>query len=55
MIDDGNFKNDETELIEILSKGYDILHPEIIQHLITTGVRYYTKQNNKVSPESTTK
>ena len=45
-IKDLNFEKDENELIQLLSKGYHILHPEVLKHLVKTGLNFYNQQDN---------
>ena len=47
-VEDLNFEKDEIELIEQISKGYHILHPEILLHLIKTGWKYYNQVDNQI-------
>ena len=45
-IRDLKFEKDETELIQLLSKGYHILHPEVLKHLVENGLNFYNQQDN---------
>lgn len=45
-IKDLKFERDENELIQLLSKGYHIFHPEILKHLVKTGSKFYNQLDN---------
>ncbi len=38
---DRMFEKDQRELIQILSKGVHIFHPEVIKHLLNTALELY--------------